>query len=146
MCLPNSFTFCPLACPAFMSWHQISLVSWLRHSIRNTGTAGKLPVGSRGGDEKEKGLASSCPVGQSNRSRGVPAAKWHAGVESPGNSQGGMSLLHRSISASLFTKGMKTISSCRDPEGKGSYCVPAPHVQCLEPMAEGENGLPKVVF
>lgn len=110
MCLPNSFTFCPLARPAFMSWHQISLVSrlWAVPFHPDAGTAGKLPVGSGGGDEKEKCLASSCPVGQ-NGCRGDPAENLLAGVGSPAAHRGGVLPLHGSVSAFLFTKGTKTV-------------------------------------
>lgn len=55
----------------------------VHHSIRSGGTAGKLPAGSGGGDEKEKCLASIGPVGERNSCRGVPAGSRRVTVESP---------------------------------------------------------------
>lgn len=55
----------------------------VHHSIRSGGTAGKLPAVSGGGDEKEKCLASICPMGERNSCRDVPAGSRRATVESP---------------------------------------------------------------
>lgn len=145
MCLPSSFTFCSLACPVFTSWLQLSPVSRLHHSIRNGGTAGKLPAGSGGGDEKEKCLASSCPMGERNSCRGVPAGSRRNTVESPAAPRTGWVTTQVHFGLSVYKGDRRPLTGWRESsEGKSPCCVPAIRIQFLELTAVGKNRLPKV--
>lgn len=94
---------------------------------------------------RKKCLASSCPMGERNSCRGVPAGSRRVTVESPAAPRTGWVTTQVRFGLSVYKGDEDRLTGWRESsEGKSPCWVPVIRVQFLEPTAVGKNRLPKV--